>query len=347
MYRGTYTLIGSELSMFSRKLESQLRYQNIPYVWKYKTLAERSGIEKRAGTRFIPLLETPDGWLLNDTIAIGPMLSARFRESPVLPETPVQRAAAFILEDYLNHWFARHALHSRWVDLENAIDAGKKFGANNLLGKSIEDHLTGEEAERVAGVGPMMRDSFGLAACDVQGAGPDAALEVRQDFDTMMGLFRQHFAVHDFLLGDRACLADFAFAGPAKAHFIQDPVPLSWLAARGNEVMLRTFVDRIFEGARGGSAYLPGDEIPETLIPILEHARSNYHPFARASIGAAMRGAKTFELDLGHGAFTARSMKRLDKARLHVRDELLGLALEGSLLERAGVLELYEREQLS
>ena len=54
----------------------------------------------------------------------------------------------------------------------------------------------------------------------------------------------------------------------------------------------------------------------------------------------------TFELDLGHGPFTARSMKRLDKARLHVRDELQGMALAGSPLERARVLGLYAQEQL-
>ncbi len=346
MYRGTYTLIGSELSMFTRKLESQLRYQNIPHIWKYKGIGGGGELEKRAGTRFIPLLETPDGWLLNDTIAIGPMLSARFREAPVLPETPIQRAASFIIEDYLNHWFPRHALHSRWIDLDNAMDAGKHFGVNMLLGKSIEDDLTSEEAEKVAGMGKVMRDSFGLGACDVQGAGADKAEEVQRDFDTMMGLFKQHFAAHDFLLGDRACLADFALAGPAKAHFIQDPLPISWLAAQDNEAMLRAFVDRIYEGKEAGTSYLSGDEIPETLVPILEHARSNYQPFARASIEAAMRGEKTFELDLGQGPFTARSMKRLDKARLHVRDELQGLALAGSALESAGVLGLYEEEQL-
>jgi hypothetical protein len=39
-------------------------------------------------------------------------------------------------------------------------------------------------------------------------------------------------------------------------------------------------------------------------------------------------------------------MKRLDKARLHVRDELQGLALGGSVLEELGVLALYEEEQL-
>ncbi len=346
MYRGTYTLIGSELSMFSRKLEAQLRYQNIPHQWKYKSMADSSELEKRAGTRFIPLLETPDGWLLNDTIAIGPMLSERFGEAPVLPSTPVQRAACFILEDYFNHWFPRHALHSRWIDLDNAIEAGKGFGANLLLGKSVDDELTDKERTQVAGMGKTMRDSFGLGACDVQGAGADKAFEVQSDFDTMMGLFKQHFAAHDFLLGDRACIADFALVGPAKAHFLQDPLPLAWLSAEDNEDMLCAHARRVFHDDEVGKAYLPDDQIPDTLIPIFEHARSNYHPFAHASIQAAMRGEKTFALNLGRGEFTARSMKRLDKARLHVRDEIQGLALENSVLGDSGVLTLYEKERL-
>jgi glutathione S-transferase len=346
MYRGTYTLIGAELSMFTRKMEAQLRYQNIPHQWRYKSMADASELEKRAGTRFIPLLETPDGWLLNDTIAIGPMLSERFGEMPVLPTTPVQRAACFILEDYLNHWFPRHALHTRWVDVDNAIEAGKCFGANMLLGKSIDDELTDKEKAQVAGMGKVMRDSFGLGACDVQGAGADKVEEVQNDFNDMMGLFARHFAAHDFLFGDRACIADFAIVGPAKAHFLQDPLPLAWLAAKGNEEMLRAFVERVFHDDEAGKTYLPDDQIPETLIPILEHAKANYQPFARASIQAAMRGEKTFSLDLGHGEFTARSMKRLDKARLHVRDEIQGLALRGSVIEELGILALYEEERL-
>lgn len=346
MYRGTYTLIGAELSMFSRKLEAQLRYQNIPHQWKYKSIADGSELEKRAGTRFIPLLETPDGWLLNDTIAIGPMLSARFHEAPVLPNTPIQRAACFILEDYLNHWFPRHALHSRWVDLDNATAAGAAFGANMLLRKSIDEELTDEEKTQVAGMGKTMRDSFGLGACDVQGAGADRREEVQNDFNTMMGLFKEHFAAHEFLLGDRACIADFAIVGPSKAHFLQDPLPLEWLAAEDNDAMLRAHAERVFHDDEAGTAYLPGDQIPDTLKPILEHARSNYQPFAKASIQAAMRGEKTFNLDLGHGEFTARSMKRLNKARLHVRDEIEGLPLRGSVLEDLGVLALYEEERL-
>ena len=110
--------------------------------------------------------------------------------------------------------------------------------------------------------------------------------------------------------------------------------------------MLRAYVERVWNDDEAGKTYLSADQIPETLIPILEHAKSNYQPFARASIQAAMRGEKTFNLDLGHGEFTARSMKRLDKARLHVRDEIQGLALRGSVLEDLGVLALYEEEPL-
>lgn len=346
MYRGTYKLIGVELSMFTRKLEAQLRYQNIPHEWRFKTGAITAEVEQRGGTRFIPLLETPDGWVISDTIAIGPMLSERFSEAPVLPQSPVQRAACFILEDYFNHWFPRHALHTRWIDLDNTVAAGKGFGANVILGKSVDEELTEEEGAQVADMGMLMRDSFGLGACEVQGAGADKGAEVQGDFDEMMGLWAQHFEQHNFLLGERACIADFAAVGPAKAHFLQDPLPLAWLAQQNNEAMLKAYVRRVYEDDEAGKAYLPDDQIPDTLVPILEHARDNYQAFGRASIQAAMRGEKTFTLDLGQGEFTARSMKRLEKARQHVRDELQGLNLKGSVLDQLNVLAFYDAEKL-
>ena len=46
MYLGTYNLIGSELSMFTRKLEAQLRYQNIPHQWKFKSTDIGAELEK-------------------------------------------------------------------------------------------------------------------------------------------------------------------------------------------------------------------------------------------------------------------------------------------------------------
>ena len=92
MYQGDYQLIGSEMSFFTRKLEAQLRCQQIPWHYMFKTEERKAELEAKAGTHFIPLLMTPDKWLIHDTIAIGPMLSERFRERAVVPETPLQRA---------------------------------------------------------------------------------------------------------------------------------------------------------------------------------------------------------------------------------------------------------------
>jgi len=49
MYRGRYTLIGQEVSMFTRKLESQLRYQGIPFEWQLKCRNNEAQINARAG----------------------------------------------------------------------------------------------------------------------------------------------------------------------------------------------------------------------------------------------------------------------------------------------------------
>ena len=105
MYKGVYTLIGQELSMFTRKLEAQLRYQHIPYQWEIKSQEKSAAVNARVGTHFIPILKTPDGWMLNDTISIGPFLHDRFNNCPVIPSTSAQRGACFVLEDFFNHWY--------------------------------------------------------------------------------------------------------------------------------------------------------------------------------------------------------------------------------------------------
>ena len=182
MYTGSYQLIGNELSFFTRKLEAQLRAQRLPWTYLYKTEERRANLESRAGTHFIPLLLTPEKWLLNDTIAIGPFLNERHHDYPVIPNTPLQRASCFILEDAFNHWLGRFCVHSRWCYPENVDWVGPRFGANIMLDRSVDLPFTQEELERLAPVGPMMCESFGRQACEVNGVGADQAGMVQQDF---------------------------------------------------------------------------------------------------------------------------------------------------------------------
>ncbi len=341
MYQGSYELVGSELSMFTRKLEAQLRFQGISYKWHLKTMAERELIKQRSGTHFIPILKTPDGWVINDTIAIGPMLHERFHHAPVIPSSSIQRALCFILEDYFNHWMCRHALHSRWCYEDNAVVAGRNFGINMILGKSIEDALTEKEEKQVGGTGKFMKESFGIPACKVQGAAEDQRDAIQADFKIMMQLLSEHFKSNDFLLGNRPCLADFALVGPAKAHFLIDPEPLSWLG--DHERMLKDYVDRVWNYDQQELSWSDEQNISDTLLGIITHMVKNYHAFALRNVEAAGNGEKEFTLDLGHGEFTAKTMKRLDKARLHVQDELKRVkAWDIDNLLKTGALDLYK-----
>jgi len=315
MYRGTYTLIGQEMSMFTRKLEAQLRYQQIPYQWEIKSQEKTESINNRVGTNFIPILKTPDGWMINDTISIGPFLHDRFNGCPVIPDSSSQRGACFILEDFFNHWYPRHALHSRWCYPENVIVTGRRFGTNILLSKHIDVELTDDEEARVEGFGEIMLNTFGAAACEVQGAGPDKTVAIQ---------------------------ADFALVGPFAAHFLLDPEPKSWL---GEYLQLfEDYVARVWGGARPDTGWLDNDQLPESLAPIFDYIIKNYHAFAGASIAAAGRGEKFFELDLGDGPFVARSMKRLEKARTHVQDELIRANCNSAIMTDSGIMSFYMSE---
>lgn len=324
MYSGSYTLIGNELSLFTRKLEAQLRFQQIPWQWQFKTQERGAALEARAGTHFIPLLLTPEKWLLHDTIAIGPLLNDRFRTRPVIPDTPVQRACCFILEDACNHWLAKHAVHSRWCYPENVAWVGPRFAANMLLDRSIEQPLSEAELAEYATMGAMMYESFGANACAVNGVGADQADAVQGDFARLMDTLATHFANFDFLLGPRPCLADFALAGASRAHFLTDPTPRSWLGKHSG--MLEEYTARVFERtADQCPPWSADDHVPQSLQVVIRYFARSYFRYARPNIAAALAGEQYFEYDYGFGATRARSQRRLNLARLHVQDELLRL----------------------
>ena len=101
---------------------------------------------------------------------------------------------------------------------------------------------------RVEGFGEVMLNTFGAAACEVQGAGPDKSDAIKADFARLLELLVAHFKENNFLLGGRACLADFALVGPFVAHFLLDPEPKSWLGE--HLPLFEDYVARVWGGAR-------------------------------------------------------------------------------------------------
>jgi hypothetical protein len=257
----------------------------------------------------------------------------------------MQRACCFILEDVFNHWLGRVCVHTRWCYPDNVAWVGPRFGANTVLDRSIDEPFTEQEISDLQPIGQMMYENFGRNVCEYNGVGPEQEAAVRGDFTNMLAALDAHFAENDFLLGERPCLADFALAGASKAHFVTDPIPISWLG--DYQRMLFDYTDRLFGGADYSENDWPADDqVPATLAGVIAYARDTYFRFATANVAAGLAGDKYYEYDYGFGPTRARTQRRLNFARLHVQDELsrADSAANPAVLELfagSGILEFY------
>ena len=343
MFDGRYTLWGGEHSLFTRKLQAMLNYLALDYEFKLKTAEASPGVEARLGTHFIPGLESPEGWFIHDTTPIGLMLNTKYPDRPILPTSPIQKIAAHLLEDWADEWFGRYAISSRWCYPHNVEHMAKGFYANQI-GKFMHEPLTPEETTQAAEMITMVRDNFGLRACANRGCGPDQAEAVRKDFEALMDKAGEHYGRYQFLLGDRASLGDFTFAGLFKAHIAADPEPRSWIDGSTPEMV--DYMDRVFNAQTNDADYLPNDDLPDTLMPFFDHMRDTYHQFLRASGEALSAGEKWFEIDLGDGPVKMRSLKYSEVSRCHIKKEIESLskadrAAVDDTLGPIGVLDAY------
>jgi len=343
MFEGRYTLWGGEHSLFTRKLQAMLNYLAVDYEFKLKTAEAGPSVEARLGTHFIPGLETPEGWFIYDTTPIGLMLNAKYPSRAIVPTSPVQRIAAHLLEDWADEWFGRYAISSRWCYAHNVEHVAKGFYANRI-GKFMAETLTPEEAVEATKLISMVRDNFGLRACANRGCGPDQADAVRGDFDELMKHAAVHYRQHKFLLGDRASLGDFTFAGLFKAHIAADPEPRSWIETSAPDMI--DYMNRVFDSQTDGADYLPDDQLPETLSPFFIHMHDTYHQFLRVSHDALAAGEKWCEVDLGDGPVKMRSLKYSEVSRCHIKNEIEALSSKersvvDGVLGPMGVLDAY------
>ena len=343
MFDGSYKLWGSEHSLFTRKLQAMLNYLDVDYEFCLKTEDARADVENRLGTHFIPGLQTPEGWFVHDTTPIGLMLDAKYPQRQIVPATPVQRIAAHLLEDWSDEWFGRYAISSRWCYPHNIEHVALGFYAN-AIGKFVSEGLTVEEQATAVQTITAVRDNFGLRACANRGCGPDQAAAVKADFQSLMTHVDAHYQQHQFLLGDRASLGDFTFAGLFKAHMAADPEPRAWVEASAPRLL--DAMERVFQARSDDGGYLANDELPTTLEPLFEHMRHTYHQFLVVSREALAAGEKWCEIDLGEGMVRMRSLKYSEVSRAHIRNESEELsAADRAAVDRVlgpmGVLDAY------
>ena len=113
-------LYGWQLSYYTGKLRSYLRYKGIPFDERevdLLTLVWR--IKRKTGEVVMPVLVTPEGEWLQDTSAIIDRLELQQPQPAIAPAGPVQRFASSLLEAWGDEWWVPIAMHTRWSYAEN------------------------------------------------------------------------------------------------------------------------------------------------------------------------------------------------------------------------------------
>ncbi len=308
-----YRLFSWEHSFFSGKVRSYLRYKQAfdglgPGF--EDVLATPEIIQKvlapATGSPTVPQLLIPDVGMIQDSSEIIDLVEQRHPGPAVVPDAeraPRQRLTCYLLELLADEWMLVYAFWERWHYSTDGVTPShldfnaQQWGAflsaqgsgstRRAAGRALFDQVFGRKNPAGADRGPYA----GLRDLGVT----EKTLEAWQASNLrLLERLEAHFGQHDYVLGGRPSLADFALMGPLYAHQYRDavagfilktrfPLVAEWverctavgsLNARAYDQVVYGVnedgeLEEILAQSDGGD-WLAKDEIPQTLLPVLE-----------------------------------------------------------------------------
>lgn len=274
--KSSLTLYGSPPSLYSGKARSYLRKAGIPFEERLHSHPDYSARILPAIKRFvIPVLETPDGEIVQDTTEIIEFLEAR-HSAPlgVYPESPRQKIIAMILEMFGDEGMLRPAMHYRWnFPEENDYFISMEFG------RFMKADSTEEEAYGLAAMPKAAMQKYlpGLGITEA------SIPTIEKNYQELLQALNAHLLTSPYLLGGRPTMADFSLYGPMYAHLARDPAPEMLMKRTANRVW--RWVERMTVADADMPEFpfmeretLADDAISATLMGVLKIVGQHYAP---------------------------------------------------------------------
>ncbi len=254
----THKFYGGPLSLYSGKACAYLDWKGVDYEEILSsTEVYKDIIIPRVGRPVIPVMVTDDDETLQDTTLIIDHFEEKIGGPSVYPETPRQRLVALLMEVFGDEWLVIPAMHYRWNYNEEWVYG--EFGAVAAPNASKEEQLA---------IGRERGQNF-KGFCPVLGINEQTIPAIEASYEALLADLNVHFSQYDYLLGSRPSIGDYGMIGPLYAHLYRDPA--------SGEIMKRlapkvaAWVERMVDVQKPLSGeFLPGDEVPSTLIPVFE-----------------------------------------------------------------------------
>ncbi len=278
-------LWGVSVSYFTGKLEAYLRYKGIAYNMAHP-FADAQRIKRAAGAVQVPIIERDDGRFMSDTTPIIQALEDEFPDRPVMPENPVVRFVALLMEDYADEWLWRSAMHFRWSYEHD----------RELLSRILADEVTSHvKAPRFLRRNIMKyRQRVGYVVND--GVTADTRAHVEQGYYNALNLMSAMLEHRPYLLGDTPSVADFGFMGPMMRHFSQDPTPTRIMRWEGPAVF--DWVGRVWNANATSGPVSMLETIPDDALPLLTEIAETHMVQLQANAEAFARQQSNFSMNV-------------------------------------------------
>lgn len=331
-----YRFHAYEVSYFSAKVRPALRYKGL---WVDERRADLRRIVELTGLGFIPVVETPEGEVWQDSTDIYQRLEQRHPSPPLYPASAVQSVAVKLVELYSNELGLIPAMHYRWGSELGEASARARFSA--MVGSR---ELGNRAADRM------------VKARHAVGASPGAGAEIEAHTHELLDALSAHFELHPFLLGGRASIADCALMGPIDGHLFTDLVSRRLLLERAFQVvawiercrhpnedtqthwladdaLAPTFVDVLrVMGRDGAEAFLDCVRALETWADDRPSGERR-PPRALPAIATRFRGARIEKVPMGYALYGLQQLQSLVRALSEVERRAVDRALAGTGFE--------------
>lgn len=257
-------------------------------------------------TNVVPQLLAPDGSWVQDSSEIIDHCERAHPEPAVIPpadSAPKQRLVSHLIELLADEWMVVYAFLERWLHSLAGVEPGhaafneQQWGA--VFAAGADGATRRQSAQAIFAGGFGVADGFAsprgiFAGLVALGASERMIPAWRASNQRVLELLEAHFSAHDYVLGGLPSLADFGLLGPLYAHLYRDPVagfelrtrfPLvsEWVerANHSCDLNARSYAQRLYSlgparelvgrpATSDGGAWLPGDRIAPTLLPLLE-----------------------------------------------------------------------------
>lgn len=272
-----YVLYGPPISLFTRKLEAALRFYGAPFRVEGKTAENAAELESRSGSHQVPVLRTPENWMLADTTPIIELLDARFPARRLVPAGPLG-VLVHVVEEVLDEWFARVMVHFRWHYAENT-----QHTIGILLGREIS--LEEARTHPLAQWGPRACRATGTESEHQQRAAESEYLGV---LDVLEG----QLANTRYALGDRPSAVDTILLGGLRAHTNADPIPDLSKVAR-----VTAWDEKGADPWDGQGELAAFPESTAFASHVIDIARDHYAAFVLGNADALASSSKAFTIE--------------------------------------------------